>query len=182
MKFTELEIPGVFHLQGQPFVDDRGSFFRHFCAKEFESHGLEAIVAQGNISINRAAGTLRGFHYQIKPHEEAKTLSCLTGGIYDIVVDLRQDSPTFMKWISVTLEAKNYCSLYLPRGCANAWMTTHPNTIVHYYMGDFYDADSYRGFHYKDPSFGFVWPSEPKIISDQDRNLPNFDLRSLGDK
>lgn len=175
MKFFELGLPGVWRIEPDTYSDERGVFFRHFCAQEFAAHGLVAAAIQGNISVNPHSGTLRGFHYQEPPFEEAKTLSCITGAIYDIVVDLRQQSPTFMKWIAVDLSAQERQSLYVPSGCANAWMTTAPDTIVHYYMSEQYSPQAYRGFRYNDPSFGFSWPAEPKVISEKDRHLPDFD-------
>jgi dTDP-4-dehydrorhamnose 3,5-epimerase len=174
MKFTKLDISGVWLIEPELIIDERGTFFRSFCAQEFESHGLAPTMAQGNVSINPHLGTLRGFHYQEKPCEEAKTISCLTGAVYDIIVDLRQESPTYMKWISVELSAQEKQSLHLPAGCANAWLTTSTDTTVHYYMSDFYAPQSYRGFRYNDPAFDFRWPMEPLMISDKDRNLPNF--------
>ena len=179
MKFTELGLTGVWLIEPEPFSDERGIFFRHFCAQEFAAHGLVSAVFQGNISVNSHHGTLRGFHYQEPPFEEAKTLSCITGAIYDIIVDLRQQSPTFMKWIEVELSAQERRSLHVPRGCANAWITTAPNTIVHYYMSELYSPQAYRGFRYNDPAFSFRWPMEPNVISEKDRHLPDFNPASL---
>ncbi|MBI3541394.1 MAG: dTDP-4-dehydrorhamnose 3,5-epimerase family protein [Deltaproteobacteria bacterium] len=180
MKFTELGLSGVWLIEPEPFSDERGTFFRNFCAQEFTEHGLTATMVQGNVSINPHLGTLRGFHYQKPPFGEAKTFSCMTGAIYDIVVDLRPQSPTFMKWIAVELSAQNRKSLHIPNGCANAWMTTSPNTIVHYYMSELYTAQAYRGFRYNDPTFAFQWPMEPVVISEKDRNLPDLDPNSIG--
>ena len=179
MKFTELELSGVWLIQPEPFTDERGSFFRHFCAEEFARHGIVTTMLQGNISINPHLGTLRGFHYQLKPFEEAKTLSCMTGAIYDVVVDLRRKSPTFMQWIAVELSATKPGSLHIPHGCANAWLTTASHTTVHYYMSELYAAEAYRGFRYNDPAFNIRWPMEPKVISDKDRHLPDFDSASV---
>lgn len=179
MKFTELGLSGVWLIEAEPFSDERGIFYRHFCDQEFSAHGLVSNVAQGNISVNPHLGTLRGFHYQVRPFEEAKTLSCLIGSIYDIVVDLRQQSPTFLEWIAVELSAQERRSLHVPVGCANAWMTTAPSTIVHYYMSGLYSPQAYRGFRYNDPAFGFRWPMEPNLISERDRRLPDFDPSSL---
>ncbi len=179
MKFTELELPGVWQIDPEPFSDDRGSFFRHFCAEEFASHGIVTTMVQGNVSINPHLGTLRGFHYQEPPFQEAKTISCMTGSIYDIIVDLRYQSPTFMKWIAVELSAQKPSSLHVPYGCANAWMTTSPHTTVHYYMSERYSPQAYRGFRYNDPAFNFPWPMEPKVISGKDKSLPDFDISSL---
>lgn len=179
MKFVELDIKGVWLIEAEPYVDQRGVLRRHFCAREFAAHGLASVVAQGNISENPHSGTLRGFHYQAAPFEEAKTLSCLSGALYDIVVDLRPASATFLKWVSVELSAENRDSLYVPAGCANAWLTMARNTTIHYYMSEAYVLDSYRGFRYNDPAFGFRWPAAPDLISDKDRTFPDFDPKSL---
>ena len=178
MKFQELGLPGVWLIEPELFKDERGVFRRHFCAEEFKAHCIEPAVMQGNISENPHRGTLRGFHYQLAPSQEAKTLSCLTGAVYDIVADMRPDSPTFMKWISVEFGAEDRRSLHVPAGCANAWLTTTDNTVMHYYMSAMYAPNSYRGFRYDDPSFGFEWPSEPAFISDKDRALPYFDPKA----
>ena len=175
MKFTELDLPGAWLIEPEAFSDERGTFFRNFCAEEFAAHGLVPTAVQGNVSVNPRPATLRGFHYQKPPFEESKTLSCMTGAIYDIVVDLRPASLTFMKWIAVELSAQKRQSLHVPAGCANAWMTTAPDTIVHYYMSQPYHPESYQGFRYNDPAFGFRWPMEPSVISDKDRGLPDFD-------
>jgi dTDP-4-dehydrorhamnose 3,5-epimerase len=179
MKFTELALPGVWLIEADLHRDGRGVFRRHFCAREFGAHGLAPVVAQGNISENPQCGTLRGFHYQIGPHQEAKTLSCLAGGIYDIVVDLRRDLPTFMRWIAVELSAGDRRSLHVPAGCANGWMTTENGSIVHYYMSAFDAPEADRGIRYDDPAFAFRWPAAPNVISDKDRSYPNFDPSSL---
>ena len=179
MKFIELDLPGVWVLEPELVADDRGVFHRSFCQREFQEHGLAPELRQGNVSSNKRKHTLRGFHYQIQPHEEAKTLSCLVGSIYDIVVDLRPDSPTFLKWVSVNLNAADGLSLHVPAGCANAYMSMDETTLVHYYMSEFYAPDSYRGFRYDDPLFGFEWPCEPAVISDKDRSFPDFDPESL---
>lgn len=179
MQFSELDLPGVWLIAPTLHADDRGVFRRHFCAEEFAAHGLAAEAVQGNISENPHVGTLRGFHYQTGRFAEAKTLSCVTGAIYDIVVDLRPQSRTFMKWIPVEISARDRVSLHVPAGCANAWLTTEPNTIIHYYMSEMYASASYRGFRYNDPAFGFHWPSEPRVISDKDRTFADFDPSSL---
>jgi dTDP-4-dehydrorhamnose 3,5-epimerase len=180
MKFVELGLRGVWLIEPEVFADERGVFRRHFCAEEYAAHGLAPAAVQGNVSENTHRGTLRGFHYQAGRFAEAKTLSCLTGAIYDIVVDLRVESPTFMQWISVEISAADRRSLHVPAGCANAWLTTEPNTILHYYMSELYSADSYRGFRYNDPAFRFRWPSEPSVISEKDRTYPDFDPSVLG--
>ncbi len=175
MKFVQQDISGVWQIEPEPFQDSRGSFRRHFCRQEFNERGIETQISQANISENCGKYTLRGFHYQIKPFEEHKTISCLQGAIYDIVVDLRPESPTFLKWISFELNSKNNISLHVPAGCANAYLTMDDYTMIHYYMSELYTPDSYRGFRYNDPLFKFVWPAEPVIISDKDKAYPDFD-------
>ena len=179
MTFVELGLRGVWLIEPEVFADERGVLRRHFCVREFAEHGLAPMAVQGNVSENPHRGTLRGFHYQVQPFAEAKTLSCMTGAIHDIVVDLRAQSPTFMKWIAVEIEASGRCSLHVPAGCANAWLTTAPDTTVHYYMSEMYSPASYRGIRYNDPAFGFRWPMEPLVISDKDRSFPDFDPESV---
>lgn len=175
MKFKELDIAGAWLIEAESFSDDRGVFRRHFCQEEFAARGIATQVAQGNVSENPHLHTLRGFHYQLAPHAEGKTISCFSGGIYDIIVDLRPDSRSFLQWIAITLDARIRTSFYVPPGCANAYLTIAPDTVVHYYMSEAYAPGSYRGFRYNDPFFKFVWPAEPKVMSEKDRNLPYYD-------
>lgn len=179
MTFLELPLPGVWLIEPVVDADERGAFRRHFCAEEYTAHGLLPAVAQGNISENTVAGTLRGFHYQVAPHAETKTLSCMTGAVYDIVLDLRPHSPTFLQWTAVEFSAADRRSLYIPAGCANAWLTVAPNTAVHYYMSETYAPDASRGIRYNDPAFAFRWPAEPRVISARDRSFPDFDPAAL---
>lgn len=175
MKFLELDLPGVWLITPDLIADERGVFRRTFCAREFANRGLAPTTVQANVSENPHEGTLRGFHFQVRPFEEAKTISCFDGSLYDIVVDLRPDSPKFLQWVPVELSADDRLSLHVPAGCANAYLTTSPDTLVHYYMSEEYAPGLYRGFRYNDPSFGFKWPSEPKLISEKDRTFPDFD-------
>lgn len=175
MHFQELEIVGSWLIEPEPFVDNRGIFRRSFCAKEFADHGINTSIMQCNISENPIQHTLRGFHYQLAPHGEGKTISCFSGGLYDIIVDLRPDSKTHLKWISISIDARNKKSIYVPPGCANAYLTMEQDTFVHYYMTELYMPESYRGFCFNDPNFNFVWPALPALISEKDKNLPFFD-------
>jgi len=175
MKFTQLDIPGAWLIEPTLVSDERGVFRRHFCAEEYAQHGIEAHVAQGNVSENPQIYTLRGFHYQLPPHAEGKTISCFGGALYDIVVDLRPDSASYLRWTSLSLDARSRTALYVPPGCANAYLTTAPDTVVHYYMSRAYAPDSYAGFRYDDPFFDFRWPAPPRLISEKDRNLPPYD-------
>ncbi|HYV37359.1 MAG TPA: dTDP-4-dehydrorhamnose 3,5-epimerase family protein [Gemmataceae bacterium] len=174
MKFQPQEIAGVFLIEPSPFQDDRGVFRRHFCAEGFRKHGLPSIAVQANISENPHAFTLRGFHYQLPPHAEAKTLSCLRGKIHDIVVDVRPDSPTFMQWRAFDLDDVNRLSLHVPAGCANAFLTLVDHCLIQYYCSYPYTPAAERGIRYNDPAFGFTWPAEPRLISDKDRSHPDF--------
>ena len=179
MRFKEQSIPGVRLIEAEPFKDDRGQFSRHFCQREYTKAGLETRIAQTNISQNWHKHTLRGFHYQVKPYEENKTIICMTGAIYDIIADLRPQSPTFLKWQSFNLKAGSLISLYIPAGCANAYLTLEDNTTVLYYMFEFYTAEAYRGFRYNDPAFDFKWPAKPAIISEKDRSYADLDIKAL---
>lgn len=180
MKFREQKINGVWLIETEPLADARGAFRRHFCHLEFGQSGLESTILQTGISENYRKHTLRGFHYQVKPFEEFKTLSCMRGAIYDVVVDLRPGSSTFLQWISFELKAGDELSLHVPAGCANAYLTLEDSTTILYYMSEIYSAASYRGFRYNDPLFGVTWPVEPEIISEKDRSYPDFDPGMAG--
>jgi dTDP-4-dehydrorhamnose 3,5-epimerase len=173
--FIELDLPGVFLIEPEVHRDERGSFRRHFCTDEFSVHGLVPGVVQGSLSENIREGTLRGLHYQSGHDAEAKTLSCITGAIYDITVDLRPESPTFMQWISAQFSAGDRRSLHVPAGCANGWLTLAPATIVHYYMSKKFIPGAARGIRYNDPLFNFHWPMQPTVISERDRTFLDFD-------
>ena len=175
MKFNPQKIKGVFLIEPTPFSDERGIFRRHFCFKEFGENGITDVVKQANVSENNFAYTLRGFHYQIAPYGEGKTLSCLKGRIYDIIVDLRKESGTYMHWISFTLDDKNRHSIHIPPGCANAFLTLEDNCLIHYYCSQEYISSAERGIRYNDPVFNFNWPSVPKVISEKDNSHPDFD-------
>lgn len=174
MIFISQKLSGVFLIEPKPFVDDRGAFRRHFCQREFEAHGITCRVAQCNVSENKYKHTLRGFHYQLAPHGEGKTLSCLVGKIYDIIVDLRPESPTYMEWAPFELNANNCCSIHIPPGCANAFLTLEDNCLIHYYCSEFYFGQAERGVRFNDPAFKFVWPVDVMIISDKDKNHPDY--------
>lgn len=174
MKFYIKKINGVYLIEPELFIDNRGVYRRHFCQRELKAHSIPAKVAQANIVESKTAFTLRGFHYQEYPYEEGKILSCIKGAIYDIVVDIRPKSPTYLKWVAFELDENNKKSVSIPPGCAHATLTLQDNTIVHYYSTQFYHPESERGIRYNDPLFKFNWPHEPSIISEKDKNHPNF--------
>ena len=179
MKFTALELPGARLVEPEVDVDRRGASRRHFRAGEYATQGICTTVVQDNVSENPQRGPLRGFHYRASPAREARTLSCFAGALYDIIVDLRPNSPTFMKWVAVEFSAWDRGNLHVPAGCANAWLTTMRETIVHYYVREFYATAADRGLRCNDPAFCFRWPLTPTLISEKDQNYPECDPRTL---
>jgi dTDP-4-dehydrorhamnose 3,5-epimerase len=175
MLFEELEINNVWLLKPQRFIDERGHFFRHFCRDEFIERGLNPNVAQGNLSYNEHKHTLRGFHYQFPPFWECKTFSCVSGALYAVVIDLRPQSPTFCRWTATEMNSERGESLYVPYGCANAFLTLEDKTLVHYYMSDPYRPGADGGIRYNDPYFAIEWPFPPAVISEKDQSFPLFD-------
>lgn len=154
--------------------DKRGVFRRSFCRRELDQLGVKFEVKQGNISENLKKHTLRGFHYQVEPRAESKVLTCIVGRTYNIVVDLRPKSAFYQHWVPVEISAEDRRSILIPPGCANAFLTMSDNTILHYYMGEFFEPSCYRGIRYNDPLFRFEWPREPAEISERDLGFPNY--------
>lgn len=175
MIWRESQIPGVFSIHIEPMADERGFFARSWCQREFAANGLDDRIVQCNISFNARKGTLRGMHWQAAPFEEAKLVRCTRGAIYDVVVDLRRGSPTFKKWAGFTLTASNREMVYVPKGCAHGFLTLEDETEVFYQMSQFYNAESARGARWNDPAFGIDWPGEVTVISERDRNYPDFE-------
>ena len=155
-------------------ADERGFFARSWCEEDFRTAGLEAVISQANISYNKRAGTIRGMHYQVDPHEEVKLVRCTQGAIFDVLVDLRPDSPTHSQWVGVELSAKSHRMLYVPGGVAHGFLTLAPECEVFYQMTEFFHPESARGVRWDDPAFGIDWPHEPAVISDRDRTYPAY--------
>jgi dTDP-4-dehydrorhamnose 3,5-epimerase len=174
MKFTPTPLAGVWIIDGERIEDERGFFARSWCQREFEPHGLNPRLVQCSVSFNRKKGTLRGMHYQIAPHEEAKLVRCTRGAIYDVAVDLRPASPTRKQWLAVELTAENGRALYIPEGCGHGFQTLADDTEVFYQMSEFYHPESARGVHWNDPQLKIPWPVASKIISPHDQNLPGL--------
>ncbi len=174
MKFVETAVPGAFIIELERVEDERGFFARSFCRREFEAHRLNPDLAQCNISYNRIRGTLRGMHYQAAPHAECKLVRCTRGAIYDAIIDLRPDSPTFRRWVGYELSAENRRMLYVPEGVAHGFETLVADTEVFYQMSEFYFAECQRGVRWDDPAFGVAWPMRPVVISDRDAGYPDF--------
>jgi dTDP-4-dehydrorhamnose 3,5-epimerase len=159
----------------QRHEDERGFFARAWCQKEFEQHGLTPRIAQVNISHNRHRHTLRGLHYQAAPHQEDKLLRCTRGALHFVVADLRPESPAYKHHIAVSLTACNYRMLYVPKGCANGFLTLEDDSEVLYLISEFYAPGFERGVKWNDPALGIGWPvEEPAVIADKDRNWPDF--------
>jgi len=174
MKFFETKLKGAFIIEPERMDDERGFFARLFCSKEFQHHGLNPKLVQCNISFNKKKGTLRGMHYQPPPYEEEKLVYCSRGAIYDVIIDLRSESPTFMEWLASELMADNYSLLYIPQGFAHGFQTLEDNTDVIYHMGEFYVPESARGVRWNDPAFGIQWPDDHRIISPRDQQYSDF--------
>lgn len=174
MIFKELEISGVYLITPEKKHDERGYFLRVYCEREFSQLGLCTSFVQENISYNQHRGTLRGMHYQIAPHEEIKLVSCMRGAIYDVVLDIRPNSPTYGKWLTETLTYDNNAMLYIPGGLAHGFQTLEDDTLVHYHMGEFYNPEASAGIRFDDSNFNITWPIEGKIMSEKDKNYSDF--------
>lgn len=179
MKFVHQSIEGVILIKPDVFEDNRGAFRRTFCVNEFKRNGLDISVYQGNISENTTQYTMRGFHYQKGMSSESKILTPVSGEIYNVLIDLRKTSSTFLKSIALEISSVRRESLHVPAGCANAFLTMKDNTIVHYYMGDFFKPESYSGFRFNDPFFNVQWPHTVLVISERDKTFPNFKFEDL---
>lgn len=174
MLFTATALNDAYLIAPQRLEDERGFFARAWCADEFAQQGLNPRLAQCSISYNIARGTLRGMHYQAAPHEEAKLVRCTAGAIFDVIVDLRPDSPTYLQHIGATLTADNRQMLYVPEGFAHGFQTLEDRTEVFYQMSTPYAPGSARGLRWDDPILGILWPEAPSTISERDRTWPDF--------
>lgn len=175
MIFKETKLKGVFIIEPERLEDDRGFFARTWCKREFEVHGLNSNLMQCNISFNKIKGTLRGMHYQSDPHAEAKLVRCTQGSLYDVIIDLRQNSITYKNWLAVELNRDNYKMLYIPENFAHGFLTLEDNTEVLYYMSESYYPEYARSVRWNDPAFSIRWPTEVNILSERDRNCPDFE-------
>jgi dTDP-4-dehydrorhamnose 3,5-epimerase len=172
MIFIPTPLSGVFIIEPEPRQDARGFFARTFCAREFEQQGLVAEFVQCSISANRSRGTLRGLHYQLAPDCETKLVRCTSGAIYDVVVDLRPDSPTRLQHLGVELTALNRRALYIPEMFAHGLQTLADETEVFYQISEFYAPDKSTGLRFDDPKLGIQWPLPVSVINDKDRSWP----------
>jgi dTDP-4-dehydrorhamnose 3,5-epimerase len=176
MLFTETKLKGAFIIELERLEDERGFFARTFCQEEFAAHGLCTQFVQCSISFNKKKGTLRGMHYQVAPHKEAKLVRCTMGAIYDVILDLRSESPTFKQWVAVELTAENRKMLYIPEGLAHGFQTLVDNTEVFYQMSEFYHPESARGVRWEDSAFGIEWILPITGIAEKDVAYPTWEL------
>ncbi len=174
MIFAETKLKGAFLIEPQRLQDDRGFFARTWCQREAQAAGICVEWVQCNISLSFKKGTLRGMHFQADPYGEVKLVRCTQGAIYDVIIDLRPDSPTFKQYVAEVLAAANRKMLYVPEGFAHGILTLEDDTEVFYQMSQFYHAESARGVRWNDPAFGIDWPAPIQVISDRDNSYPDF--------
>jgi dTDP-4-dehydrorhamnose 3,5-epimerase len=179
MRFEATPLAGAWIIDLEPHADERGFFARTFCAREFAEHGLPTTFPQSNLSRNVAAGTLRGMHFNVAAHAEAKVVRCTQGAIHDVIIDLREDSPTYRQWFAVGLTAASGRALFVPEGFAHGFLTLVDETDVEYQMSAFYVPEAARGLRWNDPAIGIDWPREPVVISPRDATYRDFDRAVL---
>lgn len=174
MIFAPTALAGAFLVELERREDERGFFARSFCEREFVAHGLDPAVVQCNVSFNRRRGTLRGMHWQEEPHGEAKLVRVTQGALWDAIIDLRPDSPTYCHWVGVELTAANRRALYIPIGLAHGFQTLTDDVEVFYQMSTSYVPGAQRGVRWDDPAFGIAWPIRPPFLSERDATYPDF--------
>ena len=172
MIFTESQLPGAYIIDMTCMDDERGFFARSFCPEEFAAHGLALHLGQCSVSFNAKKGTLRGMHFQVAPDAEAKLVRCTRGSIFDVIIDLRPDSPTHGHWLGVDLSADNHLMLYVPEGFAHGYQTLTDDAEMYYMTSAFYAPNAARGVRFDDPEFSIQWPLAATVVSDQDRSWP----------
>jgi dTDP-4-dehydrorhamnose 3,5-epimerase len=175
MIFTETRLKGAYIVELEQRVDERGFFARFYCQDEYAKQGLDQNFVQINNSLSLKKGTLRGLHYQLAPKAETKVIRCLMGGLFDVILDLRIDSPTFGKYYGIELTEDNRRMLYVPKGFAHGFLTLADNTEALYLVSEFYAPDYERAIRWNDPQFQIDWPFEPLVISEKDKGNPLFD-------
>lgn len=175
MIFNETPLKGAYVIELEKKGDERGFFARFFCERAFRAANLINQFVQINNSLSAEKGTLRGMHYQVAPHAETKIVRCIKGALFDVILDLRQDSPTFGKSFGVEITADNRKMMYVPEGFAHGFLTLEDDTEAFYLVSAFYTPEAERGVRWDDPKFNIQWPEKPKIISDKDQNHPLFD-------
>jgi dTDP-4-dehydrorhamnose 3,5-epimerase len=178
MKFREARLKGAWIIEPVPIGDERGSFARVFCEREFAERGLVSRFVQHSVSHSRQRGTLRGMHFQEGAASETKLVSCPAGSILDVIVDLRPGSPTYLQWESFEISARNRLQLYIPQHFAHGFMALGDDVMVHYLISRFHEPSLARGMRYDDPELAIQWPSPPTIVSEKDMNWPMLKMRA----
>jgi dTDP-4-dehydrorhamnose 3,5-epimerase len=174
MKFREAGLAGAWIVEPERFKDERGWFARVRCGEEFAAHGLEPRFVQTSLSFSRYRGVLRGMHFQAPPREEVKLVRCVRGAVYDVIIDLRPDSPTFLEHFAVQLNSHEGLALYVPKGCAHGFQALEDRSEVLYEISEFYSPDHSRGVRWNDPAFAVEWPVPDPIMLERDRSYPDF--------
>lgn len=179
MNLHTTPIAGAYLITLNPHQDQRGFFARTWCADTFAKHGLNATISQCNLSYTRQAGTIRGLHYQLPPHAEAKLIRCISGDIFDVCVDLRPDSATYLQHYATTLSAENQHALYIPEGCAHGFQSLQDHTTITYQVSAAYAPAHERGLRYDDPSLKINWPQPVTDVSERDQQHPLLTTQAL---
>ena len=176
IKFLPTRLHGAYVIEIEKLEDERGFFARTFCHDEFAAHGLRATFVQCNASFNASKGTLRGLHFQARPHEEAKLVRCTRGSIYDVIVDIRRESPTFRQWVGVELTADTGRMIYIPEGFAHGFQTLEDASELFYQMSEMHHPECARGLRWNDPALGIRWPIAEPVVSRRDAQYADFDV------
>ncbi|MBO8219560.1 dTDP-4-dehydrorhamnose 3,5-epimerase [Prochlorococcus marinus] len=171
MEFKKTNIIDCWIIEQEKKSDERGFFSRSFCTREFKKMGLNTEYKQSNISMNLKKGTVRGMHLQNKPYEEIKLINCFAGSIFDVVVDLRKNSPSFLDWVGTELNPENGKMIYVPKGCAHGYQSLSDNSFIHYMVSEFYNPDFESGLFYNDEKIGIKWPEQITQVSAKDKQL-----------
>jgi dTDP-4-dehydrorhamnose 3,5-epimerase len=174
MIFTETKLHGAFVMEVEKFEDERGFFAHGWSPRELAAHGLDAPLAESAISFNKKKGTLRGMHYQAAPHGQIKIVRCTMGAVYDVIIDLRPDSPTFKQWFGIDLSAGNRRMLYIPADFAHGFQTLEDAAELSYHMSYAYVPESATGVRWNDPAFNISWPQPVSIMAERDRTYPDL--------
>lgn len=174
MRFTATAIAGAFVVEIDPLADERGLFARTFCADAFAAQGLPSVYPQCNVSVNHRRGTLRGLHYQLEPHAEAKLVRATRGTVFDVAVDLRPGSPSYLQWAAVELSAERRNAFAIPAGCAHGFLTLEDGCELIYHMSAIYAPDLGRGVRWDNPLFAIQWPFTPIVIGERDATYPSY--------
>jgi len=175
VKFDPLPLDGAYVVTREPHADERGSFARMWSSAEFAEHGLAAIIVECSLSVTPRRGTLRGLHYQLPPHDEAKYVTCVQGSLWDVIVDLRDDSPTYRRWHGMPLSGEELSALYVPEGFAHGFLTLSDDVVVLYQMSAPHVADAATGIRWDDPAFAIDWPEPPLMVGVRDQGFPDYE-------